>query len=396
MEAKIPRKNTRIRALFDRLVEGYENGVTVTYSEAKDAYDNHPPAYAPMRAGYMHNSRRWSGMNVSRALKKYADRISRGVYKLKRNFHTDKPYIDIHPRPGLTAICTCGDHKWSGFENAVMAKSWPDGYPACRDNLKHFLDGRMCEKPVEVEPLPPFDNAFITKLAKNVVEDSVWNEKFNKAHDAKIDIERPVQVPNPFAHMAAKVVPDKAIKILKTRKMKDLCGTCGEVYGSHYGFGEEDADCPRKSAEGFLSREEEKTRTRFWTPVPIVEDSVWNQKFNDAYDVRLLKARNEDLEKQVKTLQEMHESQRKTISGYQAENSVKRSTYEQLKQENMTLVAKLRDMVKEASEGIDQARTMLEDLMGGSISNAKDRYLDLEAHLCGIQEYALDNEDEYT
>jgi hypothetical protein len=84
---KLPREGTRARALVDRLIENAEQGAQTTYSDAKSAYDNKDPAYNFKEFG----PRSHSGMNVSRLLRKYATRVSRGVYTLKKEINMSNP-----------------------------------------------------------------------------------------------------------------------------------------------------------------------------------------------------------------------------------------------------------------------------------------------------------------
>jgi hypothetical protein len=98
---KIPRKGTRVRAVFDELYNDYHwIGWTeprsdcpgnTTWGEAKAAYDDHDPAYPRTRWG----PRRHSDMNVSRILRKYANRISRGMYQLKPEYASQQEELPL-------------------------------------------------------------------------------------------------------------------------------------------------------------------------------------------------------------------------------------------------------------------------------------------------------------
>lgn len=85
---KLPRKGTRRRAVFDRLYKDFILVEETTWQSAKDAYDNHPPAYPLKAVPYngmpgFRDPREYSGMDVWRCLKKYARRVSRGRYEMK-------------------------------------------------------------------------------------------------------------------------------------------------------------------------------------------------------------------------------------------------------------------------------------------------------------------------
>lgn len=85
---KLPRKGTRVRAVFDRLYKDFTSVKNTSWASAKAAYDNAPPAY-PLKAVPLNrmpgfsNPRVYSGMDVSRCLKKYAKRVARGQYEMK-------------------------------------------------------------------------------------------------------------------------------------------------------------------------------------------------------------------------------------------------------------------------------------------------------------------------
>lgn len=93
---RIPRKGTRARALFDELLNDYhwigwteprsDGHGNTTWGEAKAAYDEHPPEYPIDHGQLVRNPRRYSSMEVSRLLKRYANKHGRGLYQLKPEF----------------------------------------------------------------------------------------------------------------------------------------------------------------------------------------------------------------------------------------------------------------------------------------------------------------------
>lgn len=119
---KIPRKGTRRRAVFNLLYSNEMVSEPTYWAEAKDAYDNHPPAYSPAKFG----PRYYSGMELSRILNSFADRIHRGLYRIKPEWkqamdvelgiaipNVDFPVKGPFQRPEAPAelkpiVCSCG------------------------------------------------------------------------------------------------------------------------------------------------------------------------------------------------------------------------------------------------------------------------------------------------
>lgn len=116
MTFRPPREGTRNRAVFDLLVERFNVGNAAYWSELKSAYDNASPAY-PQKPGIWmpgmgprQNPRDYSGMEVSRQLKRFANRIARGVYTLKPEIAleylkpAEKPKDVVVPRAVMESI----------------------------------------------------------------------------------------------------------------------------------------------------------------------------------------------------------------------------------------------------------------------------------------------------
>lgn len=74
MTIKLPRPNTRVRALFDELYRRSAYDGACTVKQAKAAYDDHPPAY-PSEAKYNMTPRRNSEISVYRCLNKFGVKI---------------------------------------------------------------------------------------------------------------------------------------------------------------------------------------------------------------------------------------------------------------------------------------------------------------------------------
>lgn len=110
---KIPRMGTRRRAVFNLLYANEVVGEMTYWAEAKDAYDNHEPAYPRNQFG----PRYYSGMELSRILNSFADRAKRGVYRIKPEWKQamdtklmgpfQRPEAPADPKPA-TFSCSCG------------------------------------------------------------------------------------------------------------------------------------------------------------------------------------------------------------------------------------------------------------------------------------------------
>lgn len=150
---KPPREGTRVRAVFDYL---RANPNAATWSCAKIAYDYADPVLSRF-------SRNYTGMELSRILKRYTTKVSRGVYKLDDRW-------EHYFRDNGQIACTCGKHDWhtSRTTRTSLQGFWPTGYPDL-DNELHYVDGRACKcwkgaaDEVKVENVNPLKN-FVEKL----------------------------------------------------------------------------------------------------------------------------------------------------------------------------------------------------------------------------------------
>jgi hypothetical protein len=94
--------------------------------------------------------REYSSMEVSRTLKRFARRISRGTYEMLGDWYAAANRADTNT-PVITAAeadhsckCTCKAMDW-GYNNIeFLRRTWKDGYKSVTDKGLHFLDGRKC------------------------------------------------------------------------------------------------------------------------------------------------------------------------------------------------------------------------------------------------------------
>jgi len=78
MEFRLPRPGTRVRAVFEVMLANAKRHKTTRWAEGKAAYDNNEPAYSLRMFGPRYHS----GINVSRIMRKYGNKIARGEYSM--------------------------------------------------------------------------------------------------------------------------------------------------------------------------------------------------------------------------------------------------------------------------------------------------------------------------
>jgi len=163
MALKLPRKGTRVRAIFDLMYKNAMNGHGPTrFLDAKIVYDNTEPAYN----NRMFGPRYHSGMNVSRTMHKFGYRIRRGYYSMIQDwiiagvaeFNKSNPCAEITlPSIAHDVACTCRAMVWERNNRTYLNNTYPDGYKSINDKGMHFLDGRPCipfKKPEDVRAVP--------------------------------------------------------------------------------------------------------------------------------------------------------------------------------------------------------------------------------------------------
>jgi hypothetical protein len=167
---KFPREKTKVRAVFDLL----SDGIPHTYSEASLTYS---------KAGDWRTVNRFSGMGITRILRKYATPCVPKGWKMKPEW--------------LQAVEVA---KAAATDQKVIARA------------DHLLKPEQTEPTIQTGPRPA---------------------------------------------------------------MSDICETCGEMYGSHYGPPWPGSiDCPVKNSRGFLERNEYPTAERprtFWSFTDVVQ-----------------------------------------------------------------------------------------------------------------------------
>jgi hypothetical protein len=221
MTHKLPRPGTRRRALFDVLLKNAMEAKYTTWSEAKNAYDNHPPAY-PVRGhsryipgkGVMSDPRNYSGMEVSRMLKKFTRKISRGVYRLNDEFLT--PHL-----PQITAF----DSKGNTIKPGDKIEANPGGAA--------LTFGKIYT---------------VTHITKNVRDDA----RYNFVH---VEGDRPgsaghfgtrfIKVTNPCSEVKVDLYTKEELAEFRRRQQawhlservdyQSVCKTCGNTYAEHNG-----------------------------------------------------------------------------------------------------------------------------------------------------------------
>lgn len=152
MALKLPRKDTRVRAIFDLMYKNALLGTGTRFRDAKVVYDDTHPSYNHKMFGPRYHS----GMNVSRTLGKFGYRASRGYYVMhdlwlesaNGNFREElnkrNPCAEITLPDCHDVACTCKAMVWEKNDRKYLQNSFPDGYKAVSDKGLHFLDGRPC------------------------------------------------------------------------------------------------------------------------------------------------------------------------------------------------------------------------------------------------------------
>ena len=109
---KIPREGSRAREVYEQILADIKDKKPyTTWGDAKSAYDNHYPEYGA-------HSRRYSGMEVTRQLRRFTTRIGRGQYAPKPGIF---PLPHQGPEPRMPDICAaCGETYGSHY-----GERWP-------------------------------------------------------------------------------------------------------------------------------------------------------------------------------------------------------------------------------------------------------------------------------
>lgn len=194
MKKRLPRPNTRVRAVFDMIFKNHSKVKNTRWHDAKDAYDNAPPAYNHKPFG----PRRHSSMEIARILRKFCRRVSRGQYEMKEDWydfalnievakataeldrkviaradHLLKPLIPRNcgePECTTCTVCKCGHphnseyHKMESAFPPVELEKWAcrcgfvNDLPSIRAE-KHLVGGYFhsvdkCTEPPEAPPPP--------------------------------------------------------------------------------------------------------------------------------------------------------------------------------------------------------------------------------------------------
>jgi len=300
---KIPKKGTRVRAVIDCLYLAHPDDV-VKWSDLRDAYGAPTGPLPPLRT----RSRQYIGMSMAPTLRRYATKVLRGRYQLKGGVRTALDGLNHEPL-GYPA-CRCGAHTW---EHLITSPKLSDTLEKVRGQLRnegyfgHWVNKPCIEdsyteqarlKRSSIPPVilkEPVFTENIDAVLKNMgkVGQVMLNEQELDDDKCK-DPECPLCDPTPVKatddfYPLTEVIRHGGIE----PDMDDICGTCGERYGNHFGNDwPAPADCP-DTVGGLLLRAEEGKRFKFWSPArpavqgaPEIEDMAWHQKFNDAYDYK--------------------------------------------------------------------------------------------------------------
>jgi len=159
-----PRKGTRRRAVYDLLVRDWKDGRYTTWASAKAAYDNCEPSHSA-------HSRQYSGMELARILKKYADRMSRGQYFLSQ-WHRDgdKVWNTSGEERMSTKICHCGGEKFIEYFDSDSV--------CCKEC------GRMDQYVLSEEPDTKFEDDPPQDQVETYIPLHEHNEKLNDIDNA--------------------------------------------------------------------------------------------------------------------------------------------------------------------------------------------------------------------
>lgn len=105
---KVPRLGTRRRAVLNKLYSDRLVEEPTIWREIKDVYDE---GYPPDRGQLYGNPRSHSSMEVGRLLWNFADRVERGVYRLKdewfRRMNVELGFAKPEQKPVPQPWCSC-------------------------------------------------------------------------------------------------------------------------------------------------------------------------------------------------------------------------------------------------------------------------------------------------
>jgi hypothetical protein len=237
---KTPRAGTRVRAVYDVLQDGKEH-------HWKDLASTYAYAYAP------YANLTYVSLTLGRILRKYATRVRRGVYVKKENQVIPNPFAHVAKQNDVCPfkvgdIVECVDIGSTG-NHIVKGET----YTILSVRPEKYAKGGWI---VEVD----------TRTHGRV---GIYPTRFKLYEEPKVEVLRHGG-PEP--------------------KMTDVCATCGQKYGNHYGYmWPEPTDCPVMKEHG-PTREEDLSKRRYWTATPKpplgweikgspeIEDMAWSRK----------------------------------------------------------------------------------------------------------------------
>ena len=316
MTMKLPRKGTRVRAVFDELFAGRKDALPVQWKRLGQVYG----AETPTSRAYGAHSMQYVGMELARILKKYADRVSRGYYRMKDEWYDAAKYplkaVPLPPEkiPNPFAHCALGPEGGPGapFQAGDQVICTDAGSPG--NHLEN--DRGYTIKQVYKEDYCPCGWMVYVDTPEHG-QVAVFSSRFKLAP-------KPETKPGPIIHTG------------REPKMDTICGTCGEEYGNHFGDKWPAlTDCPVMGEYG-PRRAEPDQKKRYWTKkieqvvfpdpafdplppfdnafigkgAPEIEDMPWSYKSKNTdplpelypledheTEVAMLEARIEDLER---------------------------------------------------------------------------------------------------
>ena len=396
---KLPKEGTRVRAVFHYLFDTRRmDDKPARWCDLRDAYGDGIGSLPPLRT----RSRQYIGMSMAPILKKYANRVARGQYVMKDIWYDLAKYplkaVPLPPEkvPNPFAHCAVVIVPGAPFQAGDQVICTEPGTSG-----NHLEEGR---------------GYTIKKVYKETYCDCGWMVLVNTPEhgDVAVYSSRFKLVPKPKPAIVG-------THIGREPKMADICGTCGEQYGNHFGDKWPGlTDCPVMGEYG-PKRSEPDQKMRFWTTKvvvqgsPEIEDMAWHQKFNEAYDakvereteVAMLEAaidqmeiadvrahkKIEDLEKQIKTLNEDKTQITKVVDNKNvyigqierkltevAERSHNRQKLiDETKDENLLLQSRLEN----GKTAVDTAREMLGAMNHTQLESVIEALDALDAQLSG-------------
>lgn len=162
---KVPRLGTRRRAVLNKLYSDRMVGEPTLWREIKDEYD---AGYPEDRGQLFHNPRSHSSMEVGRLLWNFADRVSRGKYRIK-----DEWFSRMNQHLGLSEKPPPTPEPWCSCKRYVLEDS--DKFFSTTDGQVHGYD--WCKTGKVVTATVNLSEGSMVALVKHVLQEGRVNQK---------------------------------------------------------------------------------------------------------------------------------------------------------------------------------------------------------------------------